>query len=81
VDPRRMVLLRVEKYLPSGALARRIVTTRVVPEAGRGNLPADLVVQAAEKNSLTRLDGSRIRRDVKFSDRDFSPERSGVLPE
>jgi len=73
VDPRRLVPLRIEKYLPSGALARRIETTRVVPESGRGNLPADLVVRAAGKNSLTRLDGSRLRRDVKFSDGDFSP--------
>jgi hypothetical protein len=74
VDPRRLVPLRVEKYLPSGQLARRIETTRVVPQGSHGNLPANLTVQAARRNSLTELDGSRIRRDITFSDRDFTPE-------
>jgi hypothetical protein len=74
VDSRRLVPLRVEKYLPSGKLARRIETTRVVPQGGHGSLPANLSVRESGKNSLTELDGSRIRYDVKFFDRDFSPE-------
>jgi hypothetical protein len=71
VDPRRMVPLRVEKYLPSGELARRIETTRVVPQGSHGNLPANLTVTVAGGNSATELDGSRINRDVVFSDQDF----------
>jgi outer membrane lipoprotein-sorting protein len=74
VDTRRMVPLRVEKYLPSGKLARRVETTRVVPQGSHGNLPANLTVKASGKDSLTELDGSRIRRDVTFSDREFTTE-------
>ncbi|MGH8046496.1 MAG: outer membrane lipoprotein-sorting protein [Chthoniobacterales bacterium] len=73
VDPRRMVPLRIEKYLPSGKLARRIETTRVVPQGSHGNLPANLTVRASGKDSLTELDGSRIRYDVTFTDREFTP--------
>jgi hypothetical protein len=51
-----------------------IETTRVVPQGSHGNLPAGLSIRCAGKNSLTELDGSRIRWDVKYSDRDFSPE-------
>jgi hypothetical protein len=74
VDTRRMVPLRIEKYLPSGKLARRIETTRVVAQGSHGNLPANMTVSVPGKNSLTGLDGSRIRYDVTFSDREFTPE-------
>lgn len=74
VDPRRLVPLKIEKYLPSGKLARRIETIRVVPQGTHGNLPANLAVSVPGGNSVTELDGSRIRYDVQFSDRDFSPE-------
>ncbi len=66
IDLRRMVPLRIEKYLPSGALARRITTTRVVPNAGR-QIPGDLKIESPDRNSQTLLDGSSIRHDVKFS--------------
>jgi hypothetical protein len=74
VDTKRMVPLRVEKYLPSGQLARRIETTRVVPQGSHGNLPANLTVRDLNKSSSTELDGSRIRWDAQLSDSDFTPD-------
>jgi outer membrane lipoprotein-sorting protein len=74
VDTRRMVPLRVEKYLPSGKLARRIETERVVPQGSHGNLPGNLKITTSGRDSVTDLDGSRINRDVVYSDHDFTPE-------
>jgi Outer membrane lipoprotein-sorting protein len=75
IDTRRMVPLRVEKYLSSSAKPSQVIeTTRVVPQGSHGNLPAGLSIRSAGKNSQTELDGSQIRWDVKFSDRDFTPE-------
>ena len=74
IDPRRLVPLRIEKYLPSGQLARRIDTTRVVTDDKGRFIPADLTVRGAQEDSVTDLDGSRIRHDVTYTDREFSPE-------
>jgi hypothetical protein len=74
IDPRRLVPLRVEKYLPSGQLGRRIETTRVATDDKGRFIPADLTVRGPGENSVTDLDGSRIRHDVAYTDRDFAPE-------
>ncbi len=74
IDSRRLVPLRVEKYLASGQLARRIDTTRVVTDDKGRSIPADLTVRGSRGDSVTDLDGSRIRHDVTYSDREFSPE-------
>ena len=74
IDTRRLVPLRVEKYLPSGQLARRIDTTRVATDDKGRFIPADLTVRGPRVDSVTDLDGSRIRHDVVYSDRDFAPE-------
>jgi hypothetical protein len=74
IDLRRRVPLRVEKYLPSGQLARRIETTRVVTDDKGRSIPAELTVRGLQGESLTTLDGSRIRHDVAYSDREFTPE-------
>jgi outer membrane lipoprotein-sorting protein len=74
IDARRLVPLRVEKYLPSGQLARRIDTTRVASDDKGRSIPADLTVHGPREDSLTNLDGSRIRHDVTYTDRDFTPE-------
>ena len=74
IDPRRLVPMRVEKYLPSGQIARRIETTRVATDDKGRFIPADLTVRGSQENSVTNLDGSRIRHDGAYSDRDFSPE-------
>jgi len=73
IDVRRLVPLRVEKYANSGQLLRRIDTTRVVTDAGH-HIPADLTVDGARPNSSTLLDGSRIRHNVTYTDRDFTIE-------
>jgi Outer membrane lipoprotein-sorting protein len=74
IDSRRLVPLRVEKYLPSGQLARRIETTRVAADDKGRLIPADLTVRGPREDSVTNLDGSRIRHDVVYTDRDFTPE-------
>jgi hypothetical protein len=73
IDVRRLVPLRVEKYASSGQLLRRIDTTRVVADAGH-HIPADLTVGGARLGSSTLLDGSRIRHNVTYADRDFTIE-------
>ncbi len=78
IDPRRLVPLRVEKYLPSGQLARRVETTRVVPQ-GKRNLPANLTVRKSKSDSLTDLDGSRLLRGITFSEQELTPEGLGDL--
>jgi len=72
IDLRRMVPMRVEKYSGSGKLVRRIETTRVVTESGQA-IPANLVVQSGRQGA-TDLDGSRMKRDVAYTDKDFSAE-------
>jgi hypothetical protein len=74
IDPNRLVPLRIEKYLPSGKLSRRIETTRVATDDKGRPIPANLTVQGPRENSVTDLDGSRIKHDVTFSDREFTPE-------
>jgi len=73
IDVRRLVPMRVEKYDSSGKLLRRIDTTRVVTDSGR-HFPADLTVGEARPGSLTLLDGSRIRLNAIYADRDFTIE-------
>jgi hypothetical protein len=74
IDPRRLVPLRVEKYLPSGELGRRIDTTRVATDDRGRFIPAELTVRGPHPDSVTNLDGSRIRHDVGYKDREFTPE-------
>ena len=73
IDVRRLVPLRIEKYASSGQPLRRIDATRVVADAGQ-HIPADLTVGGARPDSSTLLDGSRIRRNVTYTDRDFTIE-------
>jgi hypothetical protein len=74
VDPRRLVPIRVEKYLASGQLARRIDTTKVAIDDNHRPIPANLMVRGQRQDSVTELDGSRIRHDVTYADREFTPE-------
>ncbi|HYR57075.1 MAG TPA: outer membrane lipoprotein-sorting protein, partial [Chthoniobacteraceae bacterium] len=74
VDARRLVPMRIEKYLASGQLARRIETTNVAADDLRRPIPANLAVRGSRKDSVTELDGSRIRHDVTFADREFTAE-------
>jgi hypothetical protein len=74
IDPNRLVPLRVEKYLASGGLARRIETTRVGTDDKGRFIPATLTVRGSREDSVTDLEGSRIRHDVTYADREFTPE-------
>jgi hypothetical protein len=74
IDPRRLVPLRAEKYMPGGRLVRRIDTTRVVADDKGRPIPGGLTVRGLRTDSYTDLDGSRIRHDVTYGDREFSPE-------
>jgi outer membrane lipoprotein-sorting protein len=79
IDPRRFVPLRVEKYLPGGRLARRIETTRVVTDDKGRSIPGVLTVRGPRGGSVTDLDGSRIKHDVTYVDREFTPEGLGEI--
>ena len=79
IDPRRLVPLRVEKYLPAGGLARRIDTTRVVTDDKGRAIPANLTIHGPREDSVTDLDGSRIKHDVTYVDREFTPEALGQI--
>jgi hypothetical protein len=74
VDPRRMVPLRVEKYRSPGRLAQRIDTTRVVTDDRGRHIPANLTIRGGRDDSVTELDGSRLKSNVAYSEREFSPE-------
>jgi len=74
IDPNRFVPLRVEKYLPSGGPARRIETTRVATDDKGRFIPATLTVRGSREDSVTDLEGSRIKHDVTYPDREFTPE-------
>jgi hypothetical protein len=74
IDPKRLVPLRIEKYLASGELSRRIETVRVATDDNGRPIPANLTVRGPRDDAVTDLDGSRIKHDVTFADREFTPE-------
>ncbi len=73
VDRRRDVPLRVEKYLASGQVVRRIDTTRVVANDKKQSVPANLTVSDLRQGSVTELDGASVKHGVSFSDSEFTP--------
>lgn len=73
VDTRRLVPLRIEKYMASGGLARRIEISNVVTDDVGRQVPANLTVRGSRKNSVTEIDGSRIKHDVIYADKQFEP--------
>ena len=74
VDPRRMVPLRIEKYLASGQRALRIDSTKVATDDTHRTIAANLTVRGQKQDSVSELDGSSIRHDVTYTDREFTPE-------
>ncbi|MGV3662277.1 MAG: outer membrane lipoprotein-sorting protein [Prosthecobacter sp.] len=74
VDTRRLVPLKVEKYVAGGQAARRITTTRVVTDDMGRHVPANLTIQNLQTGVTTELDGSRLKHGVTFTDQDFAPE-------
>jgi hypothetical protein len=79
IDPKRLIPLRVEKYLESGQLARRIDTTRVAKDDTDRLVPASLAVRRPGQDSVTELEGSNSRHDVSHSESDFTPEALRAL--
>ena len=54
---------------------RAALTPSVSPQTTKGrSIPADLTVRGPREDSVTVLDGSRIRHDVAYTDREFTPE-------
>ena len=74
VDARRLVPLRIEKYQASGAVARRIDTRDVAKDDTGRSVPANLTISTPQGGSSTNLEGSKLRHDVTFADREFTPE-------
>jgi len=79
IDTRRLVPLKVEKFLPSGKPYRRIVTTQVVSDDLNRNLPAYLEIQDFQKGASTALDGSKLKHGVKYDDSEFTPAGLGQV--
>jgi Outer membrane lipoprotein-sorting protein len=79
IDLKRLVPLRVEKYLESGQLARRIDTTRVAKDDTNRLVPASLSVRRSGQDSVTELEGSNSRHDVSYPEGDFTPEALRTL--
>ncbi len=73
IDPRRMVVLRVEKYDRSGRLVRRIETTQVAKDDRGRHVPAGMEVTQPGRPGATEISGSNIRHDVQHEDAVFLP--------
>lgn len=74
VDTKRGVPLRIEKYNAAGQLTRRIDAGRIVTDDIGRHVPTGLSVTDPRTNSVTQLDGSKLRHDVTFTDFEFTPE-------
>jgi hypothetical protein len=74
IDARRLVPLRVEKFGPGGQVVVRIETTKVFTDDTRRVVPANLRIQRAGSGTITEVDGSKLRRGIKYEDREFTPE-------
>ncbi len=74
VDLRHVVPLRIEKYLASGQLARRIDSGRIVTDDIQRHVPAGLTISDPRTNSTTELDGSKLKHGVVYTDAEFTPE-------
>lgn len=74
IDTKRVVPMRVEKYLPSGAVVRKIDTRNVANDDTKRNVPANLTIQDVPKGSFTDLEGSKLKHGVAYENRDFTAE-------
>ena len=78
VDTRRFVPLRVEKYSASGQVVRRIDTMSVATDDRKRHIPATLSIRG-QKDSVTELDGSRMRHGVIYEDSEFTAGGLGEM--
>lgn len=73
IDTKRMVTMRVEKYSPSGKLAKRIDTTRVAKDDTGKSVASSFSLQRSEA-SVTEIEGSNSKHGVTFAASDFETE-------
>ncbi|MES2437634.1 MAG: outer membrane lipoprotein-sorting protein [Verrucomicrobiota bacterium] len=74
IDTKRVVPMRVEKYLSSGAVVRKIDTRSVVNDDANRNIPSNLTIQDAQKGSTTNLEGSKLKHGVTYDNQAFTAE-------
>ncbi len=74
IDMKRVVPMRIEKYLPSGAVVRRIDTKNVTNDDTNRNVPAVFTILEIEKGASTEVEGSKLRHGVTYENRDFTAE-------
>ena len=74
IDIKKMVPMRVEKYLASGQVAKRIETTDVKEDDLNRPVARTLVVQRLGQDSITEVEGTESKHDVMYTDADFTPE-------
>lgn len=74
VDMKRLVPLRIEKYNSAGQVMRRIDSGRIVTDDIGRHVPTGLTVTDLRTNSVTELDGSKLKHDVTFTAGEFTPE-------
>jgi hypothetical protein len=79
VDETRLLPLRVEKFMGSGKLARRIETTRFTRNEEGAEIPANLSIQSQRDGSVTTMEGSRLNTRVTFADGDFTPKALRII--
>jgi hypothetical protein len=72
IDVRHLVPMRIEKYFPSGQLARRIETNNVDTDDRGRQIPASFTIRRPGSDSITTVEGSRIKHDVNYTDADFT---------
>ena len=82
VDTKRLVPLHIEKYNAAGQVIRRIDSGRIVTDDIGRHVPAGLTVTDLRTNSVTELDGSKLKHDVNYIDNDFTTEglKQAVTP-
>jgi len=74
IDTKRVVPMRIEKYLPSGNAFRRIEAVAVNKDDTNRNIPSSMTVQDLQKGTTTSIDGSKLKHGVTYGDSDFTAE-------
>jgi hypothetical protein len=74
VDTKRVVPMRIEKYLSSGTAARRIEAVAVNKDDTNRNIPSSMTVQDLQKGTTTSVEGSKLKHGVTFENSDFTAE-------
>lgn len=72
VDIQRLVPLRIEKHNAVGKVILRIDSGRVVTDDIGRYVPLGLTVTNLRSNTVTELDGSKLKHDVTFTDAEFT---------